>query len=126
MAISKFDKQLQIEQIRYIETEHPLDCDSNPDLLEHSGQGDFEDRLWQRAECLIRQHDFSALLGRAARVARYAYTFAVMLVVMLGALGTLYAVTDSQTINIYWLLLVLLGFNIVSMLLWLTGISLNI
>jgi hypothetical protein len=126
VAISKFDKQLQIEQIRYIETEHPLDCDSDPDLLEHSGQGDFEDRLWQRAECLIRQHDFSVLLGRAARVARYANTFAVMLVVMLGALGTLYAVTDSQTINIYWLLLVLLGFNIVSMLLWLTGISLNI
>ena len=39
MAISKFDKQLQIEQIRYIETEHPLDCDSDPDLLEHSGRG---------------------------------------------------------------------------------------
>ncbi|MCK4675091.1 MAG: DUF2868 domain-containing protein, partial [Gammaproteobacteria bacterium] len=34
--------------------------------------------------------------------------------------------TDSHTINIYWLLLVLLGFNLISMLLWLTGISLNV
>ncbi|MBT8119693.1 MAG: DUF2868 domain-containing protein [Gammaproteobacteria bacterium] len=126
MAISKFDKQLQIEQIRYIETEHPLDCDAEPWSLDQSGQGDFEERLWRRAKCLIQQHDFSALLARAARVAGYAKALALILAVVLGALGTVYAVTDSQTINIYWLLLVLLGFNVVSMLLWLTGISLNV
>ena len=40
-------------------------------------------------------------------------------------MGTLYAITDTHTINIYWLLLVLLGFNFISMLLWLIGISLN-
>jgi hypothetical protein len=51
---------------------------------------------------------------------------AIVLAALLGALGSIYAITDSQTINIYWLLLVLLGFNLISMLLWLTGISLNI
>ena len=126
MAISKFDKLLQIEQIRYIESQHPLDYDADSQLLNHPEQGDFEERLWQRAKYLIQQHDFSILLHRAARVAGYATTFALILAVILGAMGALYAVTDSETINIYWLLLVLLGFNMVSMLLWLTGISLNI
>ena len=126
MAISKFDKQLQIEQLRYIEAEHPLEGDGESECLDHSENEDFDHRLWQRAMCLIKQHDFSALLGRAARVSRYVKTFALILAVLLGALGSLYAVTDSHTINIYWLLLVLLGFNVVSMFLWLTGIILNI
>ncbi len=126
MAISKFDKQLQIEQIRYMEAEAPLVCEGEAELPDHSEHGGFEDRLWQRASCLVQQHDLSALLGRAARLSRYVKTFALILAVLLGALGIIYAITDSHTINIYWLLLVLLGFNIISMLLWLTGISLNI
>lgn len=125
MAISKFDKQVQIEQLRYIESEHPSDMDTGPEFSAQSEFGDFEQRLWQRASNIIQQHGFSVLLDRAVRVSRYVKTFALLLAVLLGALGTLYAVTDSQTINIYWLLLVLLGFNVVSMLLWLIGISLH-
>ena len=126
MATSKFDKQLQIEQIRYIEAEVPFACDGEAELPYHSESGDFEGRLWQRASCIAQQHDLSVLLGRAARLSRYVKVFALVFAVVLGALGIIYAVTDSHTINIYWLLLVLLGFNIISMLLWLTGISLNI
>ena len=108
-----------------METQQTLACDAEekaPDLSVHL---DFEERLWQRAQCLVEQHDLSAVLGRAARLSRYVKTVAFILAASLGALGVVYAVTDSHTINIYWLLLVLLGFNFISMMLWLTGISLN-
>ena len=48
------------------------------------------------------------------------------MVALLGVLGAVYAVDENHTINVYWLLLVLLGFNFISMFLWLIGINLNI
>ena len=125
MTISNFDKRLLIEQIRYMETQQPLACETEEAFADHSVHKDFEQRLWQRAQCLVEQHGLSPMLGRAARLSRYVKTVALMVAALLGALGIIYAITDSQSINIYWLLLVLLGFNFLSMLLWLTGISLN-
>ena len=124
VAISNFDKRLLIEQLRYIETQQKLVCDADeasPDLPMHS---DFEQRLWQRASCLKDQHNLSAALRHAAGLSSYVKIIILIMVALLGALGINYAVTDN-TINIYWLLLILLGFNFLSMLLWLTGISLN-
>ena len=126
MVISNFDKRLLIEQIRYIETEHPLACDTEEDFSGHNVGKDFEDRLWLRTQCLFKQHNLSLILSRAAKLSRYAKTLVFFMAALLGALGSIYAITDSHTINIYWLLLVLLGFNLLSMLLWLTGISLRI
>jgi hypothetical protein len=126
VTTSNFDKRLLIEQIRFMETQHALACDAEEKAADHSVHKDFEERLWQRARCLVEQNDLSAVLGRAARLSRYVKTLVFMLAALLGALGIAYAVTDSDTINIYWLLLLLLGFNLVSMLLWLTGISLKL
>ena len=125
VTTSTFDKRLLIEQIRYMEAEHPLDCDNEEVFTDHSLHKDFEQRLWQRAQCLVTQHELSATLERAARLAGYGKAVALLLAALCGALGIVYAITDSHTINIYWLMLVLLGFNLLSMLLWLTGISLN-
>jgi len=108
-----------------METETPFVCDAEEDAADHSVHKAFEERLWQRTQCIVQQHDLSPLLGHAARLARYAKTGALLVAMLLGSLGTFYAITDSHTINIYWLLLVLLGFNFISMVLWLTGISLN-
>mgnify|MGYP001827589322 CR=1 FL=1 len=126
VATSNFDKRLLIEQIRYMETEHPLACDTEEHFSDHSIHKDFEDRLWLRAQRLVEQHDLSLMLDRAARLSRYGKMLVIFVAALLGALGSIYAITDSHTINIYWLLLVLLGFNLLSMLLWLTGIGLNI
>ena len=125
MTISNFDKRLRIEQIRYIETQGSLACDADVQTPDRSLPDDFENRLWQRAQCLVQQHDLSLAMGRGAKLSRYAKTFALLVAALLGVLGIMYAVTDSHTINIYWLLLVLLGFNFISMLLWLAGIVLN-
>jgi hypothetical protein len=126
VTTSNFDKRLLIEQIRYIEMQQSLACDTEEKAADHSVHMDFEDRLWQRAKRLVEQHDLSAILGRAARLSRYVKTLAFMLAALLGALGVIYAITDRDTINIYWLLLLLLGFNLLSMLLWLTGVSLKL
>jgi hypothetical protein len=125
VTISKFDKSLLIEQIRYIETEHPLACDNEDQFSDVSLHQNFHERLWRRAKCLVRQHDLSAALSHAARLSRTIKTFTLIVVALLGAMGTVYSITDSKTINIYWLLLVLLGFNFISMLLWLICINLN-
>ncbi|MFV9616827.1 MAG: DUF2868 domain-containing protein [Gammaproteobacteria bacterium] len=125
MTTSNFDKRLLIEQIRYMEAEHKLACDAEHAFHDLSVHSDFEDHLWQRAQYLVKRHDLSAVTGRASRLSRYARTVAVIVAALFGALGVVYAVTDTFTINIYWLLLVLLGFNFLSMLLWLIGISLN-
>lgn len=125
MTIPNFDKSLLIEQIRYIETSHPLVCDNEEELADLSSHQDFQQRLWQRAQGLIRQHGLNDAVSHAARVSRFIKIFILVLVAVLGAMGSVYAITNSNTINIYWLLLVLLGFNFISMLLWLIGVSLN-
>jgi hypothetical protein len=129
VTISKFDKSLLIEQIRHIETQHPLHCNNEGELSDLSAHQNFHELLWQRAKCLVRQHDLSAALSHAARLFHTIKTVTLIVVALLGAMATVYAVTDSDAnsnnINIYWLLLVLLCFNFISMLLWLIGISLN-
>ncbi len=126
MATSNFDKRLLIEQIRYMEEGLPFAYETEEHFSDDSIHKNFEDHLWLRALRLVKQHNLSLMPGRAARLSRYAKTLVFFIAALLGALGTIYAITDSHTINIYWLLLVLLGFNLLSMLLWLTGIGLNI
>jgi hypothetical protein len=125
VTIANFDKSVLIEQIRYIETSQQMVCDHEMEFADLSKHHDFHERLWQRAECLVRQYDLSDSLSHAAKLSRYIKIFMLMLVAVLGAMGSVYAITNTHTINIYWLLLVLLGFNFISMLLWLIGISLN-
>ncbi len=122
--MTTFDKRLFIEQVRYIEAEQTLACDAKDTPPEPSAHSDFEHRLWQRARRLVDCNNLSAP-SQAAKLSRFANTAALMIAATLGALGVNYAITGDDTINIYWLLLVLLGFNFLSMLLWLVGISLN-
>jgi hypothetical protein len=125
VTISNFDKRVLIEQVRYIETEQPLACDDQAELPEFSIHSNFEERLWQRATRLVVCNKLQPAIARAARLSRISGILAMVLVAILGAMGITFAVSDDHTINIYWLLLVLLGFNFISMLLWLTGISLD-
>ncbi|MGI9287031.1 MAG: DUF2868 domain-containing protein [Pseudomonadales bacterium] len=125
MTISGFDKLVLIEQLRYIEEQATLDSnadDFSTDIVTHS---DFDERLWQRARRLIERNELEPTLGRAPRLSRIVNSAALLVAAILGSLATIYAVTGGHTINIYWLLLVLLGFNLLSMLLWLVGISFN-
>ena len=44
---------------------------------------------------------------------------------LMGSLASLSALSGGNTLNIYWLLLVLVGFNLLSMVLWLAGVTLR-
>ncbi len=123
MTISDFDKRVLIEQLRYIETEDSLVDDVDILATDVVGHGEFAARLWQRAERLIVHNELMPALRRATKRSRIAKGVALSVAVVLGALATNFAVSADTTINIYWLLLVLLGFNLLSMLLWLVGIS---
>lgn len=125
MTISDFDKRVLIEQLRYIEAEDTLVDDVHDIAAEAGASSDFTARLWQRAQRLVDRNELTPTLRRGAKLARIANGISLLLVAVLGALASSLAVTGGQTINIYWLLLVLLGFNFLSMLLWLVGISLN-
>ncbi len=126
MTTSNFDKRVLIEQIRYIEAQDTLASAADDVSAEVAVHSDFDERLWQRARRLVERNELEPVLGRAARLSRHANTVALMVAALLGALATIYAVSGGHTINIYSLLLVLLGFNLLSMLLWLVGISLNL
>jgi len=97
-------------------------------LIAHEmpAQHDFSARLWLRATRLVERNELGPALGRAPQLARIAHGLGLLVAAILGALATSFALSGGQTINIYWLLLVLLGFNFVSMLLWLVGISLKL
>ena len=134
-----FDKRIVIEQLRYIETEQaPLDGSEH---IHESSVSDipvsdipmgqpFEVRLWHRAHNLVERNDLADIIRQAEKRFRLANTAVIMITILLGAFGITYAINEvsngSHTINIYWLLLVLLGFNFISMLLWFVGITLNL
>lgn len=126
MTISTFDKRVLIEQVRFIEAQQALASDMAEPEIEFPEHSDFEGRLWHRAKRLVARNKLQSVVERPALVSRRANLAAMLVAALLGALATLYAVTGDATINIYWLLLVLLGFNLLSMLLWLVGISLHL
>jgi len=74
VVISNFDKLLLIEQIRYVETEHTLACNNEEPFSDHHAHKSFEDRLWLRAQCIVKQHNLPLILTRAARLSRYVKT----------------------------------------------------
>ncbi len=125
MTTSDFDKRVLIEQVRSIEAEHALADDAQGVAADLPAHSDFDERLWQRARQLVERNDLQSIVGRAAIQSRRVNGIALLVVAVSGALATSYALTADHAINIYWLLLVLLGFNLLSMLLWLVGISLH-
>ena len=125
MTTSDFDKRVLIEQLRFIETQETLADDADPEVQAAAARGDFTARLWHRAQHLTERNELAAAVHRAAKLSRITKGVGLLVAAVLGGLATNLAVTGDQTINIYWLLLVLLGFNLLSMALWLVGISFN-
>lgn len=123
---SSFDKRVLIEQVRYIESNMQFALDTEEVARELPEHGNFDDRLWHRARHIVEHYELRTSMAHAAWLTRYTGILAGIIAAILGVAGTAYAITGNNTINIYWLLLVLLGFNLLSMSLWVVGISLNL
>lgn len=135
MSVKKhtFADLVRIEQLRKIESAKPdeLSYASIKDLP-RSNSGDFHYsefiyRLAIRAKRLIQDNALDTALQQPHKQYRRAHHICLATGVILGGLAASQAVSgESSTLNIYWLLAVLLGFNTISLLLWLSGVMLNL
>lgn len=117
MSVPTFADYVRIEQVRALEVHSGS---TEPKGLDVNAEG-YDSSLLQRAQELISKHDWRRAIEAPARWYAAARYCAVFLVCGLGVLAVLNALTE-QSVNVYWLLLVLLGFNFISLALWCFGI----
>jgi len=134
MPVNKhtFADLVRIEQLRKIESVKAGELlYESIKTMPGSAAGDFSyaefvQRLSMRARLLIRDNALEDALQQPHRQFIRARRICLIAAVILGGLAASQAVSESSTLNIYWLLAVLLGFNTLSLLLWLSGIALNL
>ncbi len=123
---------VRIEQLRHIETNkgETLSYVSVEDM-EHTSNINFEhtvftQHLSTRAKRLIKYNALAKPLLHPQQQFDRASKYSLIIAAILGGLAAGHAVGESATLNIYWLLVVLLGFNLLSIVLWVIGISFNL
>lgn len=127
-----FSDVVRIEQLRNIEAmqKERLSYDSIKDMPAYPSREfhyvDFVHRLHDRANFLIRENKLQDTLQHPHQHFVYAQRVCLFLALLLGGLAASQAVSESSTLNIYWLLAVLLGFNFISLMLWSIGILMKI
>lgn len=134
MSVKKytFADLVRIEQVRRIESAKAEDLSyASIQELSTTTSGDFNyadfiQRLNTRAKRLIQENTLNDALQQPGLQFIRASRICLVLAVILGGLAASQAVSESSTLNIYWLLAVLLGFNMISLLLWISGITLNL
>ncbi len=127
-----FRELVRLEQLRHIESSQK-EMISYASVLDMAPQDSsqfsldiFYERLKTRARHLIQDNALSSRLLQPEKLFQRAYRVVLAIAVLLGGLAAFKAADTAATLNIYWLLTVLLGFNFLSMLLWLIGMVFNI
>ncbi|MFK8018897.1 MAG: DUF2868 domain-containing protein [Pseudomonadales bacterium] len=113
-----FSDYVQLEQVRLLETDDPV---SSPELDTNAA---YEHALLERANRLTDEKGWTDELSAPGKSYRFFKGLLLSLVAVLGLLAVANALAGAgahSVINIYWLLLVLLGFNTLSLLLWGVG-----
>ncbi len=118
------EARLTAEAVRHLE--------QNGDTLDGSEQveaamaghgGSVEQRIIERARQLGVEAGIGPSLRRVQSYARTLGYIALALALVLGSLAALQAFDQGRSVvNFYWLLLVLLGFNLASLAFWLLGL----
>lgn len=127
-----FNDLVQLEQLRHIETGQAKTLSyagvANMESYPASGfsYAAFLERLLDRAHHLIHDNHLDDVLQQPEKLFIRAGRIILVLAAVLGGLAAINATGDAATLNIYWLLVVLLGFNFFSMVLWGIGITLNV
>lgn len=128
----KFADLVHIEQLRKIESNKAEDLSyaSIKDMQTHTTNDfsypDFIHRLATRAKRLIQDNALEDRLRQPQQQFVRVSRICLVVAAILGGLAASQAVSESSILNIYWLLAVLLGFNTISLLLWISGITLNL
>ncbi len=127
-----FTDLVRVEQIRRIESEKQDEL-TYVGVSDMEGQAkagfkyaDFMQQLITRANQLIRDNRLEEIIIKPRNQFRKAFYISLIVASVFGGLATAHAVNELHTLNIYWLLAVLLGFNVLSLVLWGFGITMNI
>ncbi|MFK7731276.1 MAG: DUF2868 domain-containing protein [Pseudomonadales bacterium] len=120
----KFADYVVLEQVRALDEK--LSPDRPLDGFENGGaeRKAFALALGQRANRLIAEHEWRSIIAAPAQWYYRLTVFVCALFALLGVVAVLNALSgeaSSRVLNIYGLLLVLLGFNFISLVLWLLG-----
>lgn len=114
----RYPNNVLLEQVRL--WQEASDAPTEPVLDPSAYSGSLNQRLTQRARSLADEHQLDTT--RPARLHRLFAVLAGGLFALLGVLAVFNALDRAGAqINIYWLLLVLLGFNAIALLIWLTA-----
>ncbi len=115
MAI-RYSNKLMIEQVRSIEEGcGPIEMIDNP-----APEADFSQWLATRARRIARQPDIATALQQGPRFYQRGMLILTILTMALGAVTTLKSFAQiGSELNIFWVLLLLLGFNALSLVIWL-------
>ncbi|TQV86049.1 DUF2868 domain-containing protein [Exilibacterium tricleocarpae] len=115
-----FKDKLLVEQVRYMEEAGALAVE--PDAVAEPGADALPSLLVARARRVVQQQGLGSRVAHAPQWCRRFTLVLVIFAAFAGALAVQQALGASAgTLNIYWLLLVLLGFNFLSLVLWLAG-----
>ncbi|PTQ87794.1 DUF2868 domain-containing protein [Nitrosomonas ureae] len=134
MSVKKytFSDLVRIEQLRKIESikGEEISYASIKNMPDSTGSDfsypEFIHRLKIRANHLIYENALGDKLRQPNQQFIRTRRIGLIIAMILGGLAASQAVSESSTLNIYWLLAVLLGFNLISLLLWISGITLNL
>ena len=116
-----FSSRLTAEAVRYLEQDgEPLPGSEQVERAMTGSGGNVEQRIIERARQLAPDAGVGEGLQRIKRYARILGSGALVLSFLLGGFAAAQAFDQGKSIvNFYWLLLVLLGFNFVSLVFWL-------
>ena len=114
------DQRLAAETIRHIESNAgPLPGSDRINQSIAQSQSGVEGRILERATSLGGDTDIPGAVRRARLIARRISVAGLIVAAALGGLAAGQAVAaEQQSINFYWLLLVLLGVNFATLFLW--------
>lgn len=127
-----FTDLVRIEQLRKIESakaeqlSYASVADMEKTPVSDFRYTNFTHCLTTRANRLIQDNTLEDAINKPQDRFRHAGILSLFIAAILGGLAAVNAVSESHTLNIYWLLTVLLGFNFLSLLLWLIGITCNL
>ncbi len=121
-----FKAQLTAEVVRELEGDQPLPEHGPIEAELASSDLPVARKIMLRAQRLSRQHHLDVHIDKALRNSGLATLAIGALFVALGALAASQAFSQvtANTVNFYWLLTVLLGFNLLALLFWVIGLTL--
>ncbi|MDF1763882.1 MAG: DUF2868 domain-containing protein [Oleibacter sp.] len=112
MPLQYHDK-IVIEQLRSLEQTHQAIT------IRAQPSSNFDDYLLQRVEQAKLQPSLKAWLETPSRHFHFALMIFCFVAFAVGAFAIISALSGQATLNVFWVLIVLLGFHVVSFILWL-------